>query len=220
MALSRETVAAGLPQELDDFAELVRSLSDVQLATPTRCAGWTVGDVAAHVTGTMADIAVGRIEGQGTDEVTARQVEERRGRTGTELADELSGVTKVSKDLLAAFDDAAWAAPAPGGYDMTLGDAVEALWYDAYVHAEDIRAALGRPPVKGAGIAASVSHLAVILESKGWGPATLALDGVPRFDVNGGGREVTGDPYEFILAATGRKDVEGSGFDGLVNVYA
>lgn len=217
MTLSRTEVSAGLPAELESFGELIRSLDDKEWNTPTRCQGWTVADVAAHVIGTMTDIANGRIEGQGTDEVTARQVEERRGRPPGELADELEGAGKVASDLLAAFDDAAWEAPSPGGFDGTLGWGVEALWYDAYLHADDIRSALGRPSERGPGLRASVSHVAIELEKRGWGPATLALEGQEEFTVGGGGERVTGDALEFVKAATGRSDPAPF---GVVNIYA
>jgi uncharacterized protein (TIGR03083 family) len=217
MALPREEVSAGLLAELDRFEELVRSLDESQLTQPTRCEGWSVADVAAHVVGSMADVVAGRLDGLGSPEVTEREVAERRGRTGTELADELAGVRKAAADLLPVFDDAAWSGPAPGGYDGSLGDGVEALWYDAYLHADDIRSAIGEPTVRTEGLRGSVSHVAFELGKRGWGPATLALDGVPQFEVGGGGRRVEGDAHAFVLAATGRAD---AGPFGVIDIYA
>ena len=43
---------------------------------------------------------------------------ERHGRSGAELADELAAATKVTRDMLAGFDDNLWAMPAPGGFDL------------------------------------------------------------------------------------------------------
>lgn len=223
MALSRDEVGKGLVVELEGFERLVRSLSPTEMTRTTRCEGWTVADVAAHLIGTMADITQGRIEGQGTPEATEGQVVERRGRPAAELADELRQAADVTPGLLAAFDDDAWGRPAPGGYDMTLGEAVEALWYDAYVHADDIRAAAGRPTERTDGLKASVSHVADLLTRKGWGPATLALDGLPEFTVgvgDGRGHRIEGDPFEFLLAATGRAEPAVLGLDATVNVYA
>lgn len=220
MTLPRTEVQAGVLAELEAFEDLIRSIDDAEAATPTRCEGWRVADVAAHVIGSFTDITSGRLEGQGTPEVTARQVEERRGMTTAALAEELTGTRKLAADLLAVFDDAAWAAPSPGGYDFTLGQGVEALWYDVYLHGDDIRAALGRPSVGGDGLKVSASHLADVLTTQNWGPATLALDGLPRFDVSGGGgRTITGDPLAFILAAAGRGDPVPLGLDETVNVY-
>ena len=221
--LTKDRVVRGLGDELDNFEQLVRSLSHEDMAVPSRCEGWTVGDVAAHVIGGMADIANGRLEGLGTPEVTQRQVDERKGRTASELADELAGVTKQSADLLAVFDDEAWNGPSPGGFDFSLGEGVEALWYDAYLHGDDIRAALGRPSVAGPGVEASVSHITDVLTRNGWGPATVALDGLPEFTIGTpgpGDRRIEGDPLTFIHVGTGRKDPGVLGLDPKVNIYA
>jgi uncharacterized protein (TIGR03083 family) len=98
--LPREEVVQGLHQEMAAFADLVRSLDERQFAEPSRCQGWSVGDVAAHLIGAFADITSGRVEGQGTPEVSERQVAERRGRTASELGGELdespSGWTRCS----------------------------------------------------------------------------------------------------------------------------
>ena len=66
------------------------------------------------------------------------------------------------------FDAAAWAAPAPGGYEGTLGDGVEALWSDFWIHTDDIRAAVGRAPVADEGLAGAVSHVTFELGKRGW----------------------------------------------------
>lgn len=218
MTLSRTEAIEHFPAELDAFGELVKSLDKKELQTPSRCEGWTVGDVAAHVIGTMTDIVNGRVEGQGTPEVTARQVEERRGRTGAELAEELEGATKIARDMLASFDDTAWETTLPN-FDGTLGWGIEALWYDAYLHADDIRSALGRPSLRsGPGLRAAVSHMAYELDRREWGPGTLALDGQEEFAVGaGGGQKVTGDAFDFVLACTGRGNPDAF---GVVNIYA
>jgi uncharacterized protein (TIGR03083 family) len=220
MALSLQEVRAGIADEHQAFTALLRELDGDEWTRPSRCGGWTVADVAAHVSGTMAEIVAGEIEGQGSEPVTARQVEQRRGRTNDEIADELDGATKGAADLLAAFDDAAWAGPAPGGFDGSLGDAVEALWYDAYLHADDIRAAVGRPSERGPGLKASLSHVATILGQRGWGPATLAFEGFDELDVGGGGKRIEGDALAFVLAATGRADPSTVGARPDINIYA
>ena len=122
--------------------------------------------------------------------------------------------------LGAAFDDAAWDGPAPGGYDGTLGQGVEALYFDTYMHADDIRAALGRSSERGPGLRVSVHHVADELAKGAWGPATLCLDGMEEVVVGAGGRQVTGDALAFVLAATGRADPVPLGLDGSVNIYA
>jgi uncharacterized protein (TIGR03083 family) len=219
MALSKQEITTGLVAEVGAFADLVESLTEEELATPSRCEGWTVRDVAAHVVGGLADALSGNLDGAGTPEYTQRQVDERKGRSGPELAEELRNVGKAATELLGAFDDESWNSPVPVGYDGTIGEGVEALWYDTFVHGEDIRAALGRPATRTEGLKASVSHIAFELQKRSWGPATLALTGLPEFNVSDGGRRIEGDPYEFVMAATGRIDPTTIGLDETVNIY-
>ena len=220
MALPRREVVDGMLREYEAFAALLRTLNDDEWRTPTRCEGWTVADVAAHVTATLTEVVNFRLEGLGTPEVTQGLVEERRGRSPAEIADELEHSTKLAADVAAGFTDEAWMAPAPGGVQGTLGYGVETLWYDTYVHAADIRAAIGRPEERGPGLRAAVSHVAQTLTDQGYPPATLALDGVEEFPVSrGGGQRIEADPVEFVLVATGRRDPAPLGLDERINIY-
>lgn len=220
MTLPREEVVAGFSDELVRFADLLRTIDAKEWKAPSRCDGWTAADVAGHVTGQLADIVNGRFDGLGTPEVTERQVVERRAKSPDEMADELDEAAKIGNDILTSFDDAAWAGPAPAGVPGTLGAGVEGLWFDAWVHADDIRAAIGRPSEPGPGVRASVSHLADLLTDKGWGPATIAVSGLEEFPVSGGGgQRVEGDPITFVLVASGRTDASALGLDPAVNVY-
>jgi len=219
MTLDRTAVLAGIPLELGDFGDLVGSLSESDLAAPSRCTGWTVADIVGHVVGTTVDITEGRLEGQGTTEVTQRQAKERAGRTAQELSDELTAASPGLCALLASLPGEMWDGPAPNNPDFPLSFAVEALWYDAYLHGDDIREALGLPSERGGGLRCAVHHVAGYLDYKHWGSLTLDLDGVERIAIGGGGVEVTGDPLEFVLAATGRRDPTVLGLDPSINVY-
>ena len=220
MQLERQDVVAGFALELTTFEDLLRGLTDEEWTTPTRCAGWAVKDVAAHVVGTLELIVTGRTAEIAEPDHVDKQVAKRTDRSRTEVVDELHAHLEVLHTLLAALDDDAWRTEVPGGVSPTVGDGVETLWYDTYVHAEDIRAAIGRSPQPGAGLAASVAHLAEMLTDRGWGPATLALAGIREYAVSGGGPRITGDPLDFVLAATGRKDPADLELDEKVNVYA
>ena len=220
MTLPRDQIEKGLVEELSAFSALVRSLDEQQLDQPTRCEGWTVRDVAAHVAGTLADIIAGRFEGLGTPEVTQREVDERAGRTAAELADELDEVSLGAQQLFTVFDEEAWEAEAPAGVAPSVGWGVESLWYDAFVHGDDIRAAIGQPSVPTEAMRAAVSHITAVLTDQGHPAATVDLDGIEPFDVSGGGdRTITGDPVAFILAGTGRRDPASLGLDEAINIY-
>ena len=207
MALSRTMVSEGLLDELARFEELVRPLTAAQWDAPSRCQGWTVGDVARHVIGSMADVAAGQLEGLGSPEVTQREVDERAGRSPAELADECLEATLAAAAMLPLFDDAAWAGAGPGDFDGTLGDGVEALWYDTWMHAQDIRDALGDAPVlSSSGFQGARSHIA-------WDLARIAnwRGEMPKSD---------DAAYAFMLVATGRADASSVGAGAPPNIYA
>ena len=79
--LDRAETSSAVLAELDNFGELIGSLDSAALDTSTRCEGWTVRDVAGHMVGQMTDVVEGRLDGLGTDEVTARQAKERGARS-------------------------------------------------------------------------------------------------------------------------------------------
>ncbi len=73
----------------DEFADLVSSVTPRQLATEVPlCPGWSVKDVAAHVCGVAADFLADRLEGVGSDDWTARQVQERAEATVADVCEE------------------------------------------------------------------------------------------------------------------------------------
>ena len=218
MSLDRTTVLAGVTDELRILAELVGSLSTADLRLPTRCAGWEVTDVAGHAIGVVVDITEGRLEGQGTAEVNDRQARERRGRSASDLAAELLVATPKLTSLLASLPEEAWDGPSLNDPRYTLGFSVEAIWFDAYLHGDDIRVALHAPSLRGAGLRCAVHHVAGYLAQRGQ-PMTLELDGIERIEVAGGGLSITGDPLTFVLAATGRADPTPMGLPESINVY-
>jgi len=215
MGLGREEAIAGLMREYQSFGALVRSLDEAQWTTPSRCAGWQVGDVARHVVGTATDVA-GGVAGTHTPD---EEVQARKGQSATQIADELDQALTVLQGLGALIDDAAWNGPSPVP-DMTMRQGILTLLYDTYVHGDDIRTALGMLSPSGLGLEASVEYVAEQLTDRNWGPATLALDGVEKLDVGAGGDTVTGDAKAFVLAATGRGDPSSFGLDEGVNIYA
>ncbi|MBV8160188.1 MAG: maleylpyruvate isomerase family mycothiol-dependent enzyme [Acidimicrobiia bacterium] len=216
MGLGREEAIAGLQAEYDAFGAMIRSLNADQWEKASRCAGWSAGDVARHVTGTATDVANG-VPGTHTPE---EEVAERKGRTPAEIADELETAMATLRALASVIDDNAWNGPSPLP-ELTMRQGILTLIYDTYVHSDDIRAAIGLPTVdSGVGLDGSVEYVADQLEQRGWGPATLALDGMEKIDIGGGGNPVTGDAKQFVLVACGRADPAGLGLDGGVNIYA
>ena len=201
MALPRDVVMDGLVASMTNLEQLLRTLDPAEWEKTSRCDGWTVGDVARHCVGSMASAVAGRTDGLGSPEVTQAEVDDRAGRSASDLADECAEVREAAKALFPLFDEAAWAAPAPGGYEGTLADGVEALWADFWIHTDDMRAACGRAPVADEGLPGAVSHVTFELGKRGWS-----------------GEVPTGerDQVAWVLSATGRAPLQ----DGLVNIYA
>jgi uncharacterized protein (TIGR03083 family) len=213
-AKTRPAISEGAKAEYHAFADLIETLSDAEWNTPTRCSGWLVRDVAGHVTGLAEDTAAGVPGSRNGDEEAASVRHESPAGTAARLRTALGPI----EALVDALDDEMWASPCPIP-ELSFGDGVLTLWFDTYVHADDIRAALGRDADRGAGLEACVAYLAPEIEKKGWGPASLALDGIGRYEIKGGGQEITGDPHQFVLVATGRADATTMGLDPEVSIY-
>jgi uncharacterized protein (TIGR03083 family) len=213
--ISRSETVRGLTQEYASFATLLDGLTDADWRTSTRCTGFEVRDVAGHVVGLAEDVTRG-VPGSRT---AAEEAASLREYAPDEVAKVLRTASESIGALLDAVDDATWSGPSPVE-GLTLGRGVLTLWYDAYVHADDIRAALGRPSERGAGLRASVEYLVGELDQRGFGPIQLTFDGMPAYGIGKGGTTVTGDPMEFVLAATGRTDPAPLGLDERVNIYA
>ena len=220
MTPSAQQTIDGFLANLDDFTALIRSVDVDSWNLQTRCEGWTIAEIAAHVTGSVVDVTEGRVEIRGLDPavVVARQTAERRGASADMIATELAGARKTAAHLLAAFEPAAWNAPAPGDFPGSLRQAVHALWFDAFLHTDDIRSTLGRESDCGPGLQASLEFVADMLETRGGVSLTLAFDGTDAIDIAGGGRRLTGDPFQFLRAAKGRIDPAEIGLDDSINV--
>jgi len=112
------------------IVDLVRSLSDEQVATAVPCApGWDVHDVLAHLAANTTDGLAGRITGIPDDEFTGEQVRQRKAATIEDLIAEWQG-------NMPTMLDAARAGLAPPN-----------LAVDAVTHEQDIRGAVGASPV-------------------------------------------------------------------------
>jgi hypothetical protein len=143
------------------------------------------------------------------------------------MATELRAALDQLRALASGLDsDEAWASPS-GFNDLTIGEGVLTLWYDTWMHADDIRTALGRPSDEGPGLRATLAYLQDQLAARSWGPAAVVFaDQDESF-----GALVVGDvgptapthrvpAYDFALAVTGRIDPEPLGLDASVNIYA
>ena len=198
---TKDATVAGLLGEYRAFGSLLRSLNDDEWRTRTRCDGWEARDVCGHVVGLASDSFNGRI-GRFTAEEQAAQ---RRDAKPSDLADELDEALGVAQSLLTVLTDEQWDSPS-GAPDLSIGDGLLTLWYDSWVHRDDVNAAIRRPVDRDAGLDAAVTYLRRHLAHDGWtAPAGVQLDSL--------------DPHDFVLAATGRTDPAPLGLDESVNIY-
>jgi len=221
MDLTRTETIEGMLTEYAAFADLVEPLTEAEWDATTRCDGWQVRDVAGHVIGLCEDVAAG-VPGSRDSAQEAASV---RGDTAAVAAGRLRTALDQVRPLAAVLDDdAAWAGPS-GVPDLTMGEGILTLWYDTFVHADDIRAALDRGPADGAGQRAAVAYLAAQLASRSWGPAQIVFtdDGIGSVTI-GTADEAAPCRYltsrDFVLAATGRVEAGAVGLDADVNIYA
>jgi len=197
----RHRTISGLVDEYRSFAQLIGALSDADWARETRCTGWEVRDIAAHVVGQAIDTVSGTIGSRAPDDQAAAL----RSESPTVLAEQLHTALTSLAQLATVIDDAAWSAPnpAPG---LTLGQGVHALQQDAYVHGDDIRDAVGLPFDAGPGLHASLDFVLGALlrdDTARAEPAVARILAVPADHFT----QQTGlAAHDFLLAATGRRD--------------
>jgi uncharacterized protein (TIGR03083 family) len=178
---------------------LVDGLSTDEARTPVgACPDWTVHDVVAHLSGAVADVLAGRLEGAGSPAWTAAQVDARRDTPVAQMIDE-------------------WNAAAPQFEDglRTIGPPMAAIAVaDAWHHEQDLRGALGRaggadPALEHTAIDAMAPLVGGAISAQGLAPLRVVAGSVTVQTADGTpGATVTGAPYELARALMGRRTAE------------
>jgi hypothetical protein len=120
--------------------------------------------------------------------------------------------------IVTVLDDAAWSAPSPVA-GLTLGQGLHALQHDAYVHGDDIRAALGLPFDAGPGLLASLDFVLGALSRDDTAAAASAVARLLGGSAVDFTRRTGLAAHDFVLAATGRCDAARLGLPDCVNIY-
>jgi uncharacterized protein (TIGR03083 family) len=175
---------------------LARDLTDDQAATPVAaCPGWSVHDVIAHLSGSVADVLAGNMDGVGGEAWTAAQVEARRDTPVATMLDEWTAQSPQFEEGLRA-----------------LGGPLAALAVgDAWHHEQDIRGALGLdggqdPDAEHTAIAGYASAVGGTRAGAGVAPLRLTAGDVTVVSGDGEpGATVVGTPYELARAIAGRR---------------
>lgn len=172
--------------------------ADTAAAPVAACPGWSVHDVVAHLSGSVADVLGGRMDGIGSDPWTAAQVESRRETPMSDMIAEWASGSPQFEDGLRAI----------GGPMAAL--AVADIWN----HEQDLRGALGHPggadpAAEHTAIEGYASAVGGTLAAAGLAPLRLVA-GTAEVTTGDGepGATVTGAPFDLARALAGRRTAD------------
>jgi len=180
-------VGVPLVRQRARFAEMLANFDDAQWKTPSRCAGWSVQDVVAHLVGVnefwVFSINAG-LAGTPTQVLAtfdpvatpAAMVEAVRSQSPQETLDRFVTTNDALAHVVTGLDERGWAtlAEAPPGHLTIEALVLHGLW-DGWVHERDVALPLGLDPVQEADeIVGSLEYAAAL------GPALMANGGSTR----------------------------------------
>ncbi|CAL9299710.1 maleylpyruvate isomerase family mycothiol-dependent enzyme [Streptomyces rochei] len=194
-----------LAAERDELLPLLRSRTDADFALPVAaCPGWTVRDVLAHCSSALTRAVENRFErGVFSPESNDRDIAERADWTNAQVLDELErGMTE--------------AGPVIG----RAGGVLDMLALGEWVHAGDVRVALGEPGAyAGRGLPEALALLGTLTRDRGHVPLHADLDDVDEPLKLGGasgerppGRFI-GDAPTLVRLYAGRPVEDGNGYE-------
>jgi len=225
MDITQKEIAAAMRDERTRLVSYLEELPEAAWDKPTLCEGWSVRDLVSHLIGNAADIVAQRLDGAGSPEYNQRQVDERKDRSPAELLAEWAEAGPALEAGISSFDDDFWTTPY---LELgTVGEALQRLVEDIWVHAQDIRIPLGDEPVTGPGLDAVLDCISRDLPSRcarsapEVGSVRIATNGTVRdvaISPDGIGVAVEGDPIAIALAGTGRVDLATAQADGELSV--
>jgi uncharacterized protein (TIGR03083 family) len=182
-----DDVATPVMRQRSRLADLLTGLDDQQWAAPSRCEGWSVQDVIAHLVTTNQFWALSIAAGVGGEPTRflaefdpvatpAQMVEAVRAWTPAETLERFIESNDALEVLIETLDDRSWSAlaEAPVGHLAVRLVALHALW-DSWIHERDVALPLGLEAVEEPDeIAAALIYVA------GLGPAFLRSGGSSR----------------------------------------
>ena len=157
--LDKNDVLGGLFASWDAIAALLADAGEEQWRTPTALPGWDVHDVVAHIVGTESMLSGITTPEPDVDLATVEHVRNfvgamnepwvraLRGESGAQLLARFRDVAAKRRAALSAMGIEEWNTPTqtPAGPD-SYGRFMRIRVFDCWMHEQDIRDALGRPP--------------------------------------------------------------------------
>ncbi len=224
MDITQKEIASAMRDERTRLVSYLESIPDGAWDKQTLCEGWAVRDLVSHLIGNAVDITALNLDGAGSVEYNQRQIDERAGRSPAELLAEWAEAGPAFEATIEALDDEFW----KSDYLEfgSVGQALQRLVEDIWVHAQDIRIPLGDAPSGGPGLDATLDVVARELPRRAprfapdVGSVRISTDGTTREASIGAGEaiEVNGDAIAIALVATGRADLDSAQSDGEVFV--
>jgi len=180
-------VSVPLLRQRRRLGEFLATLDAAQWATASRCEGWSVQDVIAHLIGTNQYWGVSIAQGlkgeptrylAGFDPVAtpAQMVDGLRSLAPADVLEQYDASVEQLAGVVVDLDDAKWKLPAeaPPGHIAISAVALHALW-DAWTHERDVCLPLGSTPTAEPDeVTACLYYCAAI------GPALAATQGSTR----------------------------------------
>jgi uncharacterized protein (TIGR03083 family) len=219
--MKQQAIVQGLTEERERFISFLRTLPDDAWTRASKCEGWAVRDVVSHLAGNVSDSLGQRLDDAGSAEYNQRQVDERAGMTPAQILDAWEKDGRALEDALGAMPEDLWGTDLPQ-ISSTLGEGVLRLLEDLWVHAHDVRLALGEKPLPGPGLVATHEVAASLWPERferlapSVGRVVVDAGDLSREVDTGRGTEtvtIQGDPAVIALAATGRVPPQGA--DGM-----
>lgn len=222
--VTQQRIADELKTERERLTTYLEALPEGAWDKESLCEGWTIKDVMAHTIGIASDVANRRLEGVGSVEQNQRQVDERKDHSPRQLLDEWTEQGALLEQGILELDDAFWQAPYSENFNV--GQALQRMVEDIWVHNHDIRLPLGEEPIDGPGRTSTLE-----VATREWATRLPRLaPSVGSFDVSVGdfsssvkgagdvAVSVTGDPITLALVSTGRIGLDEATADGRLSV--
>jgi uncharacterized protein (TIGR03083 family) len=224
MEITQTSISQGMREERERLVAYLESVPEGAWDKASLCEGWRVRDVVAHLVGNAKDIAAQNVANAGSVEYNQRQLDERADRTPTELLSEWAEQGPLLEQTMASLPDEFWNTPYPPF--GTVGEALQRLLEDIWVHAQDIRVPLGDEPVPGPGVGATLDVLEREIPERfprlapEVGAVEIEAGDEKRLVAIGDGAtvKVKGDPVTICLVATGRVPLDRAIGDGTLEV--
>ncbi len=211
---TQQRIADELKFERERLTQYLQALPDGAWDKESLCEGWTVHDVMAHAIGIASDVANRRLEDVGSVEQNQRQVDERKDHSPQQLLDEWTEQGALLEQGIRELEDDFWNAPYADNFNV--GQALQRMVEDIWVHGHDVRIPLGDEPIGGPGLQATLEVATRVWEERlpKLAPTVGSLEvkaGDFAASVQAAGDapvRITGDAITLALVSTGRIPVE------------